>query len=116
MLDWKALFSEDGGKTLSLGRVAFWIALGYSSWFWFHPFGVAYPQALLEFLYATLAYNLGSKGLNTYKNVKTSVAGIMSGVSTALSQPHNPPVISTPPSASSQDDITEEDLENTRKP
>ena len=116
MMDWKSSFSEDGGKTLSLGRIAFWIALGYSTWFWFHPFGAAYPQALLEFLYATLAYNLGSKGLNTYKNVKTSVAGIMSGVSNAICPPQQQPPAVSPPVAQPQDDITDEDLANTRKP
>lgn len=120
MLEWRTLLSEDR-KTLSLGRIAFWIALGYSTWFWFHPFGATFPPALLEFLYATLAYNLGAKGIGAYQRVKTSgfasmASGFLGGNQTQTpTTPINTPVKPVPIS-SQDDDITDEDLEQTRKP
>ena len=117
MLDWKSLISEDNGNTLSLGRVAFWIALLYSTYFWFHPYNVPYPPALLEFLYATLAYNLGSKGINTYHNVKTTIAGFTSNCFSGNS--NSSPMNSSQQSivgSNKTDDIDDDDIANTRKP
>ena len=99
MLEWRTLFSEDL-KTLSLGRIAFWIALSYSTWFWFISTGI-FPSALLEFLYATLGYNLGTKGVRAYQTAKTA--------------PYLPQL--TPEQTKiilKQDDITDEDLKRTK--
>ena len=110
MLEWKSLFSEDM-KTLSLGRLAFWIALSYSTWFWFHPLGAVYPPALLEFLYATLAYNLGAKGVSAYQNVRTPGCGTL--LPNLTPQNIKPQInsIKTLP----QDDISEDEVINTKK-
>ena len=98
MLEWRTLLSEDK-KCLSLGRVAFWIALLYSTWFWFHPIST-FPPALLEFLYATLAYNLGRAGVNAYQNVRIPSFTQQS--------------VQTKPIINTDQDITEEDLQMTK--
>ena len=107
MMDWKYLFSEDK-ENFSLGRIAFWIALGYSSYFWFFTTS-PFPPALLEFLYSTLAYNLMKKGVNAYTVTR-------SGASLNLIQPVNTPQVPINTTITSQQDITDEDLKITKPP
>lgn len=68
------LVSEDG-KSFSLGRLSFWIALGISIYFWFFRPVLEFPPSLMEFLFASLAYNLVKKGVSAYQNVRTLWCG-----------------------------------------
>lgn len=109
MLKWQSLISEDM-KSLSLGRVAFWIALSYSTWFWFISTST-FPSALLEFLYATLGYNLGTKGVSAYQRVKTGLLPTLTPQDVQYTSTNTVSIQSNMPP---QDDLTEEDLNMTK--
>ena len=118
-MDWKYLFSEDK-ENFSLGRIAFWIALSYSTYFWFFT-TAPFPPALLEFLYSTLAYNLMKKGVNAYTVTRTSTGTSMGlyGAGSVIQQVQQP--ISTPQApinttVISQQDVSDEDLKATKPP
>jgi hypothetical protein len=120
MMDWRYLFSEDK-ENFSLGRIAFWIALGYSSYFWFFT-TAPFPHALLEFLYSALAYNLMKKGVNAYTVTRTSTGtsmglygagNIIQQVKQPINQP-GPPINTT--TIISQQDVSDEDLKTTKPP
>ena len=57
--------SEDGGKTLSLGRIAFWVVFAIAIRMWLTG------QELLDshenLLWLSLAYNFGKKGVDIMK-------------------------------------------------
>ncbi len=55
-----------GRKTLSLGRVAFWLVFGLAVYFWLGRPVEAFPPSLEMALGFVLAYNLGSKGINAF--------------------------------------------------
>lgn len=110
MLEWKSLISEDM-KSLSLGRVAFWIALSYSTWFWFISTST-FPSALLEFLYATLGYNLGTKGVSAYQRVKSG--NFLPTLTPQNAQYTSTNTVSIQSNMPPQDDLTEEDLNMTK--
>ena len=57
-----SLFSEDN-QNISLGRTAFWILLGFSSYFWFKE--IKFPETLYYFFSYVTLYNFGKKGLDT---------------------------------------------------
>ena len=119
-MEWRSLISEDM-KSLSLGRIAFWLALLFCMWFWFHPIlSIALPGGLLEFLYATLGYNLGKNITNAYQNVRLgnqygnqNQSSILQRVFPQTQQNLTKTVTNTT-TISSQDDITDEDLELTK--
>lgn len=69
MLEWRSLISEDM-KTLSLGRVAFWLCFFISCYYWFIMPLASYPQTLLYLWEAVLAYNFASKMVKAYQNVR----------------------------------------------
>jgi len=110
MLEWRTLFSEDM-KSLSLGRVAFWIALSYSTWFWFISTST-FPSALLEFLYATLGYNLGTKSVQAYQ--RTRIGGLLPTLTPQNAQYTSTNTVSIQSNMPPQDDLTEEDLNMTK--
>ena len=109
MLDWKTLLSEDG-VGFSLGRVAFWIALAFSTHFWFVS-GVPFPPALLEFLGSTLLYNLGAKGVNAYTMVRTGTSTTYASTPMGGQQINVMKIATAPKPAQ---DVSTEDLETTK--
>lgn len=68
-MKWISLISENEGKTVSLGRISYWIALSFSIYFWFWLPVNAFPPTLFEFLAATLIFNLGKKAVSTTRSV-----------------------------------------------
>ena len=59
------LFSEDSGKTMSLGRMAFWVTFGISIYMWLT--GQNLLSSHENMLWITLGYNFGKKGMDVMK-------------------------------------------------
>lgn len=55
-----------GRNTASLGRVAFWLVFGMAVYFWLARPPADFPPTLGDALWVVLAYNLGSKGINSF--------------------------------------------------
>lgn len=55
-----------GRNTASLGRVAFWLVFGLAVYFWLARPLADFPPTLGDALWVVLAYNLGSKGINSF--------------------------------------------------
>jgi len=65
---WKfvtGVVSEDGGQTLSLGRISFWVTFGITVFMWWAAREV--PSSQETFLWVTLGYNFGKKGMDIMK-------------------------------------------------
>ena len=58
---WRGLFVGGRPDSFSLGRVAFWLMLGLSVWFWLTQSVDAFPPSLENALTYVLAYNFGGK-------------------------------------------------------
>jgi hypothetical protein len=72
-LSWAVrLVCDDRKKNLSLGRVAFWLVFGLAVYFWLGRPAAEFPPSLVEILMSCLAYNLGSKGINTFGRPRVS--------------------------------------------
>lgn len=61
-MKFNGLISEDG-EYVSSGRIALWITLGISIYFWIRQITV--PATLYDAFVATLIYNFGKKGINS---------------------------------------------------
>ena len=65
---WKFLsgvISEDKGETMSLGRMSFWVTFGITVFMWVTARDV--PSSQETFLWVTLGYNFGKKGVDLMK-------------------------------------------------
>lgn len=70
------LISEDN-KNISLGRVSFWILMGFSAYFWFCQPAANFPPTLYNILVAVILYNFGKKGLELVAPFIESKVGIV---------------------------------------
>ena len=60
-----SLISDDG-TNLSMGRVAFWILLSISTYFWFKE--IKFPETLYYFVSYVILYNFGKKPVDAVQD------------------------------------------------